>query len=204
MPYNNTLGYYNNHAEEFYKNTVDLEFSMIQNQFLSKLKKNAYILDFGCGAGRDTKYFLEQGFYVDAIDGSIELCKLVSKYTGIEVKNMLFQELAEVEKYDGIWACASILHLPMNELIDVMRKMAVALKDDGIIYTSFKYGTFAGERNGRYFTDMTEKTFAEFLSRIKDLEGREQWITSDIRPKRGEEQWLNLILQKRKRSMNYR
>lgn len=197
MQHNNTLCYYDNHANEFYNNTVDVEFTTTQQQFLSKLQKGSYILDFGCGSGRDTKYFLEQGYHVEAIDGSIELCRLAGEYTGIKVKNIFFQELAEVKKYDGIWACSSILHLPINELADVMRKMIVALKDNGIIYTSFKYGTFSGERNGRFFTDMTEETFAEFLDGIDDLEVEEQWVTSDVRPGRGEEKWLNLILRKR-------
>lgn len=197
MQHDNTLNYYDNHAEEFYKSTVDVEFTTTQKQFLSKLKKGSYILDFGCGSGRDTKYFLEHGYNVEAIDGSIELCRLASEYTGIKVKNMFFQELEEVKKYDGIWACSSILHLPINELADVMRKMVVALKDNGIIYTSFKYGTFVGERNGRFFTDMTEEAFAEFLGGIDDLKIEEQWVTSDVRPRRGEEKWLNLILRKR-------
>lgn len=112
---------------------------------------------------------------------------------------MIFQELSEVGRYDGIWACSSILHLPIDELAEVMRKMVIALKEKGIIYTSFKYGTFAGERDGRFFTDMTEETFAEFLSKIKGLDVEEQWITSDVRPGRGEEKWLNLILRKRQR-----
>ena len=197
MEYNNTLGYYDNHADEFYKSTVNVQFSTMQECFFGKLKKGSYILDFGCGSGRDTKYFLEKGCSVDAIDGSKELCKLASEYTGIEVKNMFFQELVEVDKYDGIWACSSILHLPIDELTKVMRKMVVALKENGIIYTSFKYGIFSGERNGRFFTDMTEETFAEFLSRIDGLEVEEQWTTSDVRPGRGEEKWLNLILRKR-------
>ena len=197
MEYNNTLGYYDNHADEFYKSTVNVQISTMQECFLEKLKKGSYILDFGCGSGRDTKYFLEKGCSVDAIDGSKELCKLASEYTGIEVKNMFFHELVEVDKYDGIWACSSILHLPIDELAKVMRKMVVALKENGIIYTSFKYGIFAGERNGRFFTDMTEETFAEFLSRIDGLEVEEQWTTSDVRPGRGEEKWLNLILRKR-------
>ena len=197
MHYNNTLDYYDNNANEFYKSTVNVEFATMQEHFLTKLKKSSYILDFGCGSGRDTKYFLEQGYRVDAIDGSKELCRLASEYTGIEVKNMFFQELSEVDKYDGIWACSSILHLPMDELVEVMQKMVVALKENGIIYTSFKYGTFAGERNGRFFTDMTEEVFAEFLSGIDGLKVEEQWTTSDVRPGRGEEKWLNLILRKR-------
>lgn len=197
MKYNTTLGYYNDHADEFYKSTVNVEFASMQQQFLNKLKKGSYILDFGCGSGRDTKYFLEKGYNVDAVDGSKELCKLASEYTGIEVKKMFFQELTEVGKYDGIWACSSILHLSIEELAEVMRKMVVALKEHGIIYTSFKYGTFSGERNGRFFTDMTEKTFADFLSRIDGLEVEGQWITLDARPGRGEEKWLNLILRKK-------
>ena len=194
---NETLAYYNANAETFVKGTVDVDFAKMQNMFLSKLKKGAHILDFGCGSGRDTKYFLEQGYHVDAIDGSGELCKLACAYTGIDVKHMLFQQLDQVNKYDGIWACSSILHLPVIELQDVMGKMAIALKKYGIIYTSFKYGTYAGERNGRYFTDMTEETFAAFLDKIKELQIEEQWITSDVRPGRGEEKWLNLILRKR-------
>ena len=196
MKYNNTLDYYDNYADEFYKNTVNVEFATTQEHFLAKLKNGSNILDFGCGSGRDTRFFLEQGYSVEAVDGSKELCKLACKYTGIEVKNMLFEELSEVEKYDGIWACSSILHLPLGELADVMKKMAIALKEDGIIYTSFKYGNFEGERNGRYFTDMSEENIAKFLSEIDSLDIEEQWITSDVRPGRGEERWLNLILRK--------
>ena len=196
MQYNNTLGYYDSHADKFYKITVNIEFTTMQEKFLTKLEKGSNILDFGCGSGRDTKYFFEQGYNVEAIDGSAELCKLAGEYTGIKVKNILFQELSEVDKYDGIWACSSILHLPVGELDEVMKKMVIALKKNGIIYTSFKYGTFAGERNGRYFTDMTEEVFAVFLSGIDGLKIEEQWITSDVRPGRGEEKWLNLILRK--------
>lgn len=197
MQQNNTLSYYDTHADEFYKSTVNVEFSTTQERFLAKLKRGAFILDFGCGSGRDTKNFLEQGYKVEAIDGSVQLCRLASEYTGIEVKNMLFQELAEVEKYDGIWACSSILHLSMDKLTEVMGKMAAALKENGIIYTSFKYGTFSGERNGRFFTDMTEETFAYLLAGIDSLVMEEQWTTPDVRPGRGEEKWLNLILRKR-------
>ena len=192
-----TLGYYDSHADEFYKSTVNVEFTTMQEQFLEKLENGSYILDFGCGSGRDTRYFLQKGYHVDAIDGSQELCKIASEYAGIEVKNMIFQDLAEVDKYDGIWACSSILHLTVDELTDVMKKMVVALKENGVIYTSFKYGTFAGERNGRFFTDMTEETFAEFIGEIENLEVEEQWTTSDVRPGRGEEKWLNLILRKK-------
>lgn len=191
-----TVNYYNRNVKQFYDNTVAVDFTDTQSVFLSKLAKGSAILDFGCGSGRDTKYFLSQGHHVEAIDGSLELCKLASQYTGIQVRPMLFQELSVINKYDGIWACASILHLPWSELADVMRRMQAALKVNGIIYTSFKYGTFSGERNGRYFTDMTEARFAGFIEEFDGLQIEEQWISADVRTGRGEEQWLNIILRK--------
>ena len=169
---------------------------LTQDKFLQLLPESASILDFGCGSGRDTKYFLEKGYQVVATDGSAELCRLASSFTGIKVKEMLFQELDEIGVYDGIWACSSILHLPKQELLPVIRKMCIALKDNGVIYTSFKYSNFEGERNGRYFTDFTEDTFREFIKVIPELMIEDQWITLDVRPGRGEEKWLNLILQK--------
>lgn len=193
----NTLDYYDDYADEFYKSTVKVDFTATQERFLAKLDRGSHILDFGCGSGRDTKYFLEKGYHVDAVDGSKELCRLASEFTGIEVKNMFFEELAEVNKYDGIWACSSILHLPIDDLAKVMGKMAVALKENGIIYTSFKYGIFAGEINGRFFTYMTEVTFSEFAKEIEALDVEEQWITLDVRPGREEEKWLNVILRKK-------
>ena len=191
-----TLNYYNENAATFSAGTVSVNMAQTQYRFLDKLKPGSHILDFGCGSGRDTKSFLDAGFTVDAIDGSSELCRIASQYTGISVKQMLFQELDFADVYDGIWACSSILHLPRPELRDVMCRMRAALKSDGIIYTSFKYGTFEGERNGRYFTDFTEETFREFAKDIPELRQEECWITGDARPGRGDEKWLNLILRK--------
>ena len=192
-----TLNYYNENAQSFASGTVSVEFTEMQDRFLEKLDPGAYILDFGCGAGRDTKYFLSQGYRVDAIDGSEQLCQIASDHTGIKVRQMLFQELEANEKYNGIWACASILHIPKKELNKVLKKMLTALKTDGWIYTSFKYGEYEGNRNGRYFTDFTIDTFTDFVQGIHNLRIEEHWITGDVRLGRGEEKWLNLILQKK-------
>lgn len=191
-----TIEYYEQNAKRFAEETVAVDFANTQNRFLNKLKPGSLILDFGCGSGRDTKYFLEQGYLVEAVDGSAELCKLAEMHTGIKVKHMFFGDLSEINRYDGIWACASVLHLPEDELRDVIGKMTAALRENGVIYLSFKYGTFAGERNGRFFTDMTEFSFADFMEKTENLTVEEQWVTSDVRPERGGEQWLNLILRK--------
>ena len=194
---NKTINYYDINAKEFVEGTLNVDFKTTQDKFINKLPAKGYILDFGCGSGRDTKYFLAKDFNVDAIDGSIELCKIASEYTNIKVNHMYFNELSIVNKYDGIWACSSILHLSLDDLVDIFKRMSKALKDEGIIYTSFKYGDFSGERNGRFFTDMTEDSFDKLIANVENLKVEEQWITADVRPQRGNEKWLNLILRKK-------
>ena len=191
-----TLTYYNQNAQAFISHTQTINFQDTQERFLSHLHPGSIILDFGCGSGRDTRYFLSRDFQVDAIDGSEELCRLASQYTGIPVRQMLFQDLDCRDTYDGIWACASILHLRMEELTDVFRRMILALHEEGILYVSFKLGNFRGERNGRYFTDFDESGFRKYAEQFPELTIRDLWITADVRPNREEEQWLNIILQK--------
>lgn len=191
-----TLDYYERNADSFVTGTIDVRFADTQKRFASFLPDGAYILDFGCGSGRDAKAFLDMGYRVDAVDGSDKLCEMASDNTGITVRKMLFSELDECEKYDGIWACASILHLPKEELKSVFGKMLRAVKNGGYIYTSLKYGEFEGYRNERYFTDFTEDSFSEFISDISGIRIVEKWITSDVRPGRSDEKWLNLILKK--------
>ena len=193
---NDTLKYYEKNASGFSESTVKVDFTEVQDKFLALIPKGGTVLDFGCGAGRDTKAFLERGYKVEAVDGSEKLCKIASEFTEIEVKQMLFDELNEVEKYDGIWACASILHLPKAELRVVLKKMIRAVKPGGYIYSSFKYGEFEGDRNGRYFTDFTEETFQQFMQDFAEVSIKETWISVDVRPDRGDEKWLNVIIQR--------
>ena len=191
-----TLNYYNSNAAVFSETTKNVDFSEVQQIFTNYLSLDASVLDFGCGSGRDTRYFIDHGYHVTATDGSEVICKMATDYTGIQVKQMLFEELDDRNQYDGIWACASILHLSREELPDIFRKMHRALKKNGIIYTSFKYGTFEGERNGRYFTDFTEEMFKEFARQISGLQIEKMWITGDVREGRDDERWLNILLRK--------
>ena len=191
-----TLNYYNEKSELFANDTAELEFSDIQDSFLKYLEKGSLILDFGCGSGRDSRYFLKRGYQVEAVDGSHEMVKIASKLTGLNVKQMLFNELDEYEKYDGIFACASILHVPYTELSDIFRRLKKAVKKNGFIYVSFKYGEYEGYRNGRYFTDLNEERFQNILNEVQGLSIIEETITSDARKGRENEKWLNVILRK--------
>lgn len=188
---NKTLNYYNDKAKEFIEDTILVDMGFSRDRFLKHVKDEGHILDFGCGSGRDSKKFIDLGYQVSAIDGCETICEITSEYLGIDVKCLRFNELNEVNKYDGIWACASILHLNMNELEDVFNKMKKALKDDGAIYTSFKLGEFEGERNGRYFTYMTEDRLNKVIG---DLKIEDMWVTSDGRVNRHSEKWLNTVL----------
>ena len=199
-----TIEYYNLYAEDYVNTTQSVDFRLIQDRFLSALetafpetdKKNIRILDFGCGSGRDSKYFLQQGYDVSALDGSEELCRYAAAYAGIPVRQMCFEDFHEINCYEGIWACASILHLPYKELTRVLSNIYEALVPNGIFYTSFKYG--AGERDSgeRHFSDMTEESLGELLKAVPGFRMVDEWTSRDVRPGREAEGWLNIILQK--------
>ena len=191
-----TLYYYEKNGELFAQDVDDVNFSQMQLRFISKLSKHAKILDLGCGSGRDSLAFLNAGFDVEAIDGSKKMCEIAQSKTGLSIRNIRFGQLDDQNKYDGVWACASLLHLPRNELPKVFSKIIEALKEEGIFYSSFKYGSFEGYRNGRYFSDFTESSMNELLEQFPELKCIESWISSDVRPGRTEQKWLNIILQK--------
>ena len=190
---NNTKLYYDNHAQEFYEATIYADVTELYDRFTKYIPSKGRILDLGCGSGRDTKAFLEMGFNVDAIDGSEGLCKLASEYTGIIAKCMDYCELSVIDEYDAIWACASLLHLKSKEITGVLCKMRDALKPTGILYLSFKHGEYEGERDGRYYTDMTHELFFSLIKQVKGLTITEEWLSEDVRPG-VDNRWYNAIL----------
>ena len=188
-----TLAYYDQNSDTFVSGTLAADMQDARSRFAACLSSGALVLDFGCGSGRDTKAFLDAGFRVDAVDGSEELCAAASAYTGIAVKRMLFHELDAHDRYDGIWACASILHLPRAELAEVIIRLETALKHDGVLYASFKHGDYEGMWNGRYVTNFTEESLKTFWSSVTSMQLSDVWVTRDVRPDRKEEKWINLL-----------
>ena len=191
-----TLNYYNQCAEAYNETTLNIEFDSKREMLLKYLQPNAHILDLGCGSGRDSKGFLQKGYKVTAVDGSKELCKIASKNIGQDVICQLFNELDAINEFDGVWACASLLHLPTNELKQTLKRVEKALKKDGYFYASFKYGDFEGERDGRYFNDFTEVSFSTLLKEFPNLELQEVEVTTDVIPGRENVSWLNVIMKK--------
>ena len=187
--------YYSNNANNFFKDTVNVDMSDIYQRFTKSLAKGSIILDAGCGSGRDIKAFMDMGYDVEAIDASVEMVNLASEYSGIKVQHKYFDEVDNVEYYDGIWCCASLLHVKRKDLPNVIKILSKALKDHGVLYLSFKYGYSEREKDGRHFTDMTEDLLESLLSDFTDLKIQERWLTDDARPNR-DDKWLNTILRK--------
>jgi len=190
-----TSEYYNLKAKKFYTDTIDVDMSELYVYFCKHLKSNARVLDAGCGSGRDALEFIKMGFKVDAFDSSNEMVKLANEQTGINAVLSNFLDYKSDVTYDGIWCCASLLHIPFNLLETVIKKMATHLKADGIWYVSFKYGNTEREKDGRYFTDLDEKLLQEIIGKIEGLELYSVWQTIDARPNRNDV-WLNALIKR--------
>lgn len=189
------MDYYNINSDVFFQQTYDVDMQSLYQPFLRYLPEKSLILDLGCGSGRDTLAFKNMGYQVEAIDYSEKLVEKAHQLTGLPVQFGSFYELSTESKYDGIWACASLLHCERERLLEVLGRMLEALKTNGVCYMSFKYGDQNREKDGRSFTDLNEQQAYDLLENFDDVLLLQQWITTDKRPDRTEE-WLNIIFKK--------
>lgn len=189
------MGYYNQNSEQFVQTTLNVNMESLYQAFLILLPNGGHILDLGCGSGRDTLAFKNKGYQVEALDYSKALVEKATALTGIPIRYQSFYDLNDQGIYDGIWACASLLHCKRDRLADVMQSILNALKVNGILYMSFKYGDKDREKDGRKFTDLNEEQAEELLNQFYQIELIKHWITIDQRPDR-EEKWLNILVKK--------
>ncbi len=189
---NDTIAYYNENAAAFVEGTLDADMSYVRDLFLRYVKAGGLILDAGCGSGRDSLAFLAAGYEVDAFDASEEICRLASERLGFPVACRRFENLDGEAEYDGIWCCASLLHVRKADMANVMRRLARLLKPEGAIYVSFKKGEAERMKDGRFFNDMTIEA-CEKLLQDSGFEVLELYESGDVRPDRAEEKWVNAI-----------
>lgn len=192
-----TLNYYNENAKEYFETTKTLKTTEIYNEFLYSVKSSGKILDLGCGSGRDSLYFKNVGYDVTAVDGSIELVKEAENLIGLQVIVSTFEDLKLREKFDGIWACASLLHVKRENIEELLRKLADNLKEGAVFYLSFKYGDieYIDER-GRYFNCYREESFKEMIKRINEYKIKDIYKTGDSLGGRDNLTWLNILLER--------
>ena len=192
-----TLNYYNENAKEYFETTKNLKTTEIYKQFLSMVKPSGKVLDLGCGSGRDSLYFKNAGFDVTSVDGSIELAKEAEKLINQEVIVSKFEDFKSEERFDGIWACASLLHVRRENIEEVLRNLADNLNKGSVFYLSFKYGDdeYIDER-GRYFNCYKEEGFEKMVSSIKEYKVKSMYKTGDSLGGRANLTWLNIILER--------
>jgi SAM-dependent methyltransferase len=189
-----TSRYYTENAQAFFAETVAVAVAPLYARFLPHIPPGGHILDAGCGSGRDTLAFLQAGYRVTAFDASLTLAALAEHHTGQPVQVLRFQDLAWRREFDGIWACASLLHVPAADLPEALGRLALALRPGGIFYASFKHGRSEREHRGRRFTDLDEAGLRALLAQVPGLTELETWVTEDLRPGRTGERWLNTLL----------
>lgn len=191
-----TLRYYETNASQFAASTLDVDMSVLHGRFLAHVPAGGLILDAGCGAGRDIKAFGHAGFRVRAFDASAELVRLAQEHAGQAVELRRFEEVDEHSCYDGIWACASLLHVSEADLPATLSRLWASLKPGGVFYLSFKHGEGERRAGERDFTDATEARLRDWVTALPEVEALECWITRDQRPERNEE-WLNGLLRRK-------
>ncbi len=194
MTADSTIRFYDANAQTFFSATVDVDLTLIYQRFLSHIPTHSHILDAGCGSGRDAAFFHAHGYRVSAFDASPQLAALATAYTGLPVQVLRFEDITWHQEFDAVWACASLLHLSPQRLPDMMRRLHTALKQGGVLYASFKYGHGEAINDERYFHYLDEPTLTDLLIDVPGFTVLETWITSDQRPNRSHERWLNSLL----------
>ena len=194
----NTLDYYNKNSEEYFNSTLNVDMTNTYKEFLKLVPEGGKILDLGCGSGRDSMNFMKLGYEVTAVDGSKELAKKASVLLGKEVIASTFEELELKEKFHGIWACASLLHIKREDLKTVLNNLYNNLEDNGVFYMSFKYGEkeYVDDKN-RYFNCFTDESIIGFINENTKFNILDLYITEDKLGRVNEVKWVNLICNKK-------
>lgn len=188
-----SIDFYDKNADQFFHDTVKADVSVLRGRFVRELPADARVLDAGCGSGRDAKAFVDLGFNVTAFDASAEMVARAAHHAQCPVLHMTFEEMSWDAEFDGIWASASLLHVPRTSLVSTVERCRQALRPRGVLYTSFKYGDADRAKDGRQFTDLNEDSYQEILAQAGGMRVIDLWRTADVRPGRQDEMWLNAL-----------
>ena len=198
-----TLNYYDDNAVEFAIQTVSIDMHNLYELFINQLpqRNKHYLLDVGCGSGRDANYFAKQGYDVTAIDVSAELIQWAQRHnmsSKIDWHHLDFSGIEKqpwANKFTGIWACASLLHVPFLELPCIIELLLETLTDEGVMYLSFKYGEGEQVDSERFFCDMDEVRWKTIVAKIPQVIEYDIWLSSDKRAD-CKNAWFNVMIKR--------
>lgn len=196
MPDIATLKYYEGTCREYDRFSSSIEMSEQWKSFESMLPPGGTVLDLGCGTGRDIKHFLEAGFIVEGVEPALAMANCARSKTGARIFDLAAEQIAFVEEYDGIWACASLMHMRKSAFFYTLPKIIKSLKPGGSFYFSLKQGVGeARNDDGRLFSFYEMDEIIYLFSLISNAQIVKQWVSKDVAGRR-ETQWLNIIVKK--------
>lgn len=192
-----TIEYYNKNTKEYIEKIESVNLSALYRRFCSLIPSGGLILDVGCGSGRDLLAFKKMGFQAIGVDPSSKLARYAEKYSGVSCYVCGVEDIQYDSLFDGVWACASLLHLPKSSLSSAFNKMHDALKDSGVLYLSLREGV--GELrldDGRLFSSYSSEELKKMILVNGRFEVVANWKTQDAVGRGEEIVWINFLLRK--------
>ncbi len=163
-----TLAWYERNAAAFAADTAGVDLGHLYAPFLGRVPGGGRVLDAGCGSGRDAAAFAARGYRVVATEPCEALARRAEALLGAPVLRLRFEEMRFAAEFDGVWACASLLHVPRRDLPGAVAACLRALRPGGVLFASFKHGRGERERDGRRFTDLDEAGWAEVVAGVAE------------------------------------
>ncbi|HYI25420.1 MAG TPA: bifunctional GNAT family N-acetyltransferase/class I SAM-dependent methyltransferase [Thermomicrobiales bacterium] len=191
-----SAAWYDQHAGEYAARTDAIDLGDHYDRFLAQVAPGGRVLDAGCGPGRDSAAFIALGYKVTAMDASIGMVELASERLGRRVMHLRHEEVAFDREFDGIWANATLLHVPQDGLPDVLARYRRALVPGGVMFASFKLGSGEVVAGERLFANQDETSFRDVLAAVPAMSLVDVWTSQDRRPGRAHEGWLNVLVRR--------
>jgi len=193
---NETVEWYENNFKSYIDKHAGDDLEDLIGDFLTHVPAGGKVLDVGCGGGRDSLVMINRGYDVTLLDASLNMCISAHELTGAPYLNMDMELIEDHEKYDGIWACASLQHVPYDRQTKIWKRLRDALKPDGVIYASYHYGTGFKVEHSKYYFTTTGDVISAIIKESGTWDNIEVWMTKEL-VKGREEHWVNVFALKR-------
>ena len=162
-----TIEFYNTNAQKYSSYSYEHEKGELYQKFLNYLPEKGSILDAGCGAGWDTKFFLKNGYSVTALDASVKLLEVIETHKNLEKIESDFLNFKSKNFFDGIWASFSLQHLPKSDFKPALKLLKNSLSETGFFYIGIHEGNKEiRDTLGRYYSYYGESEISGIIQSL--------------------------------------